>query len=88
MAKVTDLATLSKTNVGGSDYLLVTNSTTGSSKRLTVNSMFPAISTAGTSSETLYNSATLTNKNQIVFKGLKSGRNRFSYNSKRSYALC
>ena len=73
MAKVTDLATLSKTNVGGSDYLLVTNSTTGSSKRLTVNSMFPAISTAGTSSETLYNSATLTNKNQIVFKGLKSG---------------
>ena len=73
MAKVTDLATLSKTNVGGSDYLLVTNSSTGSSKRLTVNSMFPAVSTAGTSSETLYNSATLTNKNQIVFKGLKSG---------------
>ena len=73
MAKLTDLTTLAKTNVDNADYLLVTSSTTGSSQRLTVASMFPAVSTAGTSSETLYNSATLTNKNQIVFKGLKSG---------------
>ena len=72
MAKVTDLTTLAKTSVVDADYLLVSNKTSGSSKKLTVASMFPAVSTAGTSSETLYNSATLTNKNQIVFKGLKS----------------
>ena len=73
MAKLTDLTTLAKTSVGNNDYFLVTNSTSGSSKRLSVASMFPAVSTAGTSSETLYTSATLTNKNQIVFKGIKSG---------------
>jgi len=72
MAKVTDLTTLAKTSVENTDYLLVSSSTTGGSKRLTVASLFPAVSTAGAGSETLYNSATLTNKNQIVFKGLKS----------------
>ena len=73
MAKVTDLTTLAKTSVASTDYLLVTNSNTQQSKKITVETMFPAVSTAGASSETLYNSATLTNKNQIVFKGLKSG---------------
>ena len=73
MAKVTDLRTLAKTSVTDSDYFLVSNSNTGASQKLTVSSMFPAVSTAGTSSETLYTSATLTNKNQIVFKGIKSG---------------
>ena len=73
MAKVTDLTTLAKTSVASTDYLLVTNSSSKQSKKITVETMFPAVSTAGTSSETLYNSATLTNKNQIVFKGLKSG---------------
>ena len=73
MAKVTDLRTLAKTSVTDSDYFLVSNSSTGASQKLTVSSMFPAVSTAGTSSETLYTSATLTNKNQIVFKGIKSG---------------
>jgi len=72
MAKVTDLTTLAKTSVVSTDYLLVTNSNSKQSKKITVETMFPAVSTAGTSSETLYNSATLTNKNQIVFKGLKS----------------
>ena len=73
MAKVTDLTTLAKTSAASTDFLLVTNSSSGQSKKLTVESMFPAVSTAGTGSETLYNSATLTNKNQIVFKGIKSG---------------
>ena len=73
MAKLTDLTTLAKTSVASTDFLLVTNSATGTDKKLSVETMFPAVSTAGTSSETLYNSATLTNKNQIVFKGLKSG---------------
>ena len=72
MAKVTDLTTLAKTSVASTDYLLVTNSGSKQSKKITVETMFPAVSTAGTSSETLYTSATLTNKNQIVFKGLKS----------------
>ena len=66
MAKVTDLSTLAKTSVASTDFLLVTNSVTGQSKKLTVESLFPSVSTAGSSSETLYNSATLTNKNQIA----------------------
>jgi len=73
MAKLTDLTTLAKTSVADTDFLLVTNSATGTDKKLSVSTMFPAVSTAGTSSETLYNSATLTNKNQLVFKGIKSG---------------
>ena len=67
MAKITDLGTLAKTSVASTDFLLVTSSATGQSKKLTVESLFPAVSTAGSSSETLYNSATLTNKNQIAF---------------------
>tara|TARA_R110000851_G_scaffold33102_4_gene88246 strand:+ start:1475 stop:2896 length:1422 start_codon:yes stop_codon:yes gene_type:complete len=73
MAKLTDLTTLAKTSVVSTDFLLVTNSATGSDKKLSVATMFPSVSTAGTSSETFYNSATLTNKNQLVFKGIKSG---------------
>ena len=35
MAKVTDLSTLAKTSVASTDFLLVTNSVTGQSKKLT-----------------------------------------------------
>ena len=73
MAKVTDLSTLAKTSAASTDFLLVSNSASGQSKKITLESLFPAVSTAGTSSETLYTSATLTNKNQVVFKGIKSG---------------
>mgnify|MGYP003114492509 CR=1 FL=1 len=73
MAKLIDLTTLAKTSVASTDFLLVTNTVTKQSKKLSVETMFPSVSTAGTSSETLYNSATLTNKNQLVFKGIKSG---------------
>ena len=55
MAKLTDLTTLAKTSVASTDFLLTTNSATGASKKLSVETMFPSISTAGTSSETLYN---------------------------------
>ena len=72
MAKLTDFPTLAKTSASSTDFLLVTNSATGQSKKLAVESLFPAVTTAGTGSETMYNSATLTNKNQIVFKGVKS----------------
>ena len=68
MAKVTDLTTLAKTSAASTDFLLVSNSASGQSKKITLESLFPSVSTAGTSSETLYNSATLTNKNQIAFK--------------------
>jgi len=63
MAKLIDLTTLAKTSVASTDFLLVTNTVTKQSKKLSVETMFPSVSTAGTSSETLYNSATLTNKN-------------------------
>lgn len=72
MAEITSLTTLSKTNVAATDFLLVANSSTRAAKKLQLQTLFPAVSTLGVSSETLYTSATLTNKNQIVFKGLKS----------------
>ena len=73
MAEITSLSTLSKTSVAATDFLLVANSSTKAAKKLQLQTLFPAVSTAGTSSETIYTSATLTNKNQIVFKGIKSG---------------
>jgi len=73
MAEITTLSTLAKASTATTDYLVVANSSTKAAKKFQLQSLFPSISTAGTSSETLYNSATLTNKNQIVFKGIKSG---------------
>lgn len=73
MAEITSLSTLSKTSVAATDFLLVANSSTKAAKKLQLQTLFPAVSTGGTSSETIYTSATLTNKNQIVFKGIKSG---------------
>ena len=72
MAEITSLTTLAKTSVDANEFLLVSNSSTKAAKKLQLQTLFPSVSTAGTSSETLYTSATLTNKNQIVFKGLKS----------------
>tara|TARA_R110002020_G_scaffold557_1_gene2807 strand:+ start:8276 stop:9709 length:1434 start_codon:yes stop_codon:yes gene_type:complete len=71
MAKLTDLTTLAKTSVGSADYFLVTNSTSGQSNKLTVASLFPSLVTTGTSSEDIWIS--VTNKNQLNFKGIKSG---------------
>ena len=73
MAEITSLSTLAKTSVDANEFLLVANSSTKAAKKLQLQTLFPAVSTAGTSSETLYTSATLTNKNQIVFKGIASG---------------
>ena len=73
MAEITSLSTLTKTSVDSNDFLLVANSSTKAAKKLQLQTLFPAVSTGGTSSETIYTSATLTNKNQIVFKGIKSG---------------
>ena len=73
MAEITSLSTLAKTSVDANEFVLVANSSTKAAKKLQLQTLFPAVSTAGTSSETIYTSATLTNKNQIVFKGIKSG---------------
>jgi hypothetical protein len=72
MAEITSLTTLAKTSVDANEFLLVSNSSTKAAKKLQLQTLFPSVSTGGASSETLYTSATLTNKNQIVFKGLKS----------------
>ena len=70
MAKLTDLTTLAKTSVGSADYFLVTNSTSKQSNKLTVASIFPSLVTAGSGSENIW--ASITNKNQLNFKGIKS----------------
>ena len=54
MAKVTDLSTLAKTSAASTDFLLVSNSASGQSKKITLESLFPAVSTAGTSSDTIH----------------------------------
>lgn len=72
MAEITSLTTLAKTSVDANEFLLVSNSSTKAAKKLQLQTLFPSVSTGGASSETLYTSATLTNKNQIVFKGLKA----------------
>ena len=71
MAKLTNLTTLAKTSVVNTDYLLVTNSTSQNSKKISVSTLFPAFATSGASSEDLW--VSVTNKNQLNFKGIKSG---------------
>ena len=66
-----DLVTLSKTSVDSADYLEVANSTTRLDKKILVASLFPSFATLGTSAEDLF--ASITNKNQLNFKGIKSG---------------
>jgi len=65
------LKSLVKTSVDDYDYLETSNSVTKLSKKLQVSSLFASLATAGTSSETLYSS--VSNKNQLNFKGIKSG---------------
>ena len=66
-----DLQTLAKTSVSTADYLETANQTTGNPAKILVNSFFPTFNTTGTSSENLW--IDITNKNQLNFKGLKSG---------------
>tara|TARA_Y100001963_G_C6765495_1_gene441947 strand:+ start:479 stop:1900 length:1422 start_codon:yes stop_codon:yes gene_type:complete len=71
MAEITDLATLAKNSVDDNDFFLVTNKSTKAAKKINVSTLFPSFSTSGTSSEDLY--VSVTNKNQLNFKGIKSG---------------
>jgi len=73
MAEITALSSLAKASVASTDYVVVANSSTKAAKKFQIQSLFPSVATAGSGSETLYNSSTLTNQNQIQFKGIKSG---------------
>tara|TARA_R100000700_G_C3175567_1_gene150427 strand:+ start:1027 stop:2469 length:1443 start_codon:yes stop_codon:yes gene_type:complete len=66
-----DLRTLAKTSVDSNDYLEVANQTTKAPSKLLVSSLFPTFSTTGTGSENIW--IDITNKNQLNFKGIKSG---------------
>jgi len=65
------LGSLVKTSVDDYDYLETANSVTDAVKKLQVSSLFASLATTGTSSESLY--VNITNKNQLNFKGIKSG---------------
>ena len=66
-----DLVTLAKTSVDNNDYIAIENTVTGRSKKIQTVSLFPSLSTTGVSSEQIY--INITNKNQLNFKGIKSG---------------
>ena len=66
-----DLQTLAKTSVDSADYLEVANQGTAKIAKLAVSSLFPTFSTTGTGSEDVF--INITNKNQLNFKGIKSG---------------
>ena len=66
MSEVKNWNTLSKTSVTSSEYIPVTGKL-----RFQLQTLFPSLATAGTGSESLFSS--ITNKNQLNFKGIKSG---------------
>lgn len=66
MSEVKNWTTLVKTSVTGNEYLPVTGK-----KKFQLQSLFPSVATAGAGSESLFSS--ITNKNQLNFKGIKSG---------------
>lgn len=66
MSEVKNWTTLVKTSVTANEYLPVTGK-----KKFQLQSLFPSVATAGAGSESLFSS--ITNKNQLNFKGIKSG---------------
>ena len=71
MARIIDLATLAKTSVDSNDYFVISNTAGATSKKINVSSIFASLVTAGTGGEDIWSS--ITNKNQLNFKGIKSG---------------
>jgi len=71
MARIIDLATLAKTSVDSNDYFVVSNTSGNVSRKINVSSIFASLVTAGTGGEDIWSS--ITNKNQLNFKGIKSG---------------
>ena len=66
MSEVINWATLAKTSVTSSQYIPVTGRV-----KFQLQSLFPALATAGAGSESLFSG--ISNKNQLNFKGIKSG---------------
>lgn len=66
MSEVKNWTTLTKTSVASGDYIPVTGK-----KKFQLQSLFPALATAGVGAESLYKD--ITSKNQLNFKGIKSG---------------
>ena len=66
-----NLVTLVKTDINNYDYVQADNSVNSKSQKITLASLFPSLATTGAGSESLY--VSITNKNQLNFKGIKSG---------------
>ena len=66
-----DLVTLAKNSVDANDFLELGNTSSRASKKISISTLFPTMATSGTSSEDVF--VSITNKNQLNFKGIKSG---------------
>jgi len=71
MARIIDLVTLAKTSIDSNDFFVISNTAGTTSKKVNASGIFPSLVTLGTGSENLW--ASITNKNQLNFKGIKSG---------------
>ena len=68
---IESLATLAKTATNTQQYVKVENTTTFKKYKFLIQSLFPSMSTTGTGGQDLFIS--VTNSNQLNFKGIKSG---------------
>ena len=71
MSGIINLSTLAKTAVTSTDFFQLQNSQTSGLRKIGVQSLFPSLATSGSSSENLW--VSVTNGNQLNFKGIKSG---------------
>ena len=68
---IQNLQTLAKTSVDNTyDFIQIQNSSTGALKKLLAAGLFPTMSTTGTGGQDIF--VSVTNKNQLNFKGIKS----------------
>ena len=68
---INNLQTLAKTSIDSVyDYFAIYNTSNSSSKKVLATSLFPTMSTTGTGGQDLF--VSVTNKNQLNFKGIKS----------------
>lgn len=65
-----NLVTLAKTSVDNYDFIQADNSVSAKTQKLTLASLFPSLATTGSGGQDLFIS--VTNKNQLNFKGLKA----------------
>ena len=66
-----NLQTLAKTSIDNTyDYFSIYNESTGAAKKVIASGFFPTMSTTGTGGQDIF--VSVTNKNQLNFKGIKS----------------